>query len=116
MKKRLQIAAILIMTIAGTAGIAAAQDYRYDDRGGFGYYDRDGMQSARQFGSRDGASVAREDMWKGKPFNPNPRGPFSGADDGYRHEFGSRRDYRETYAQAYREAYENSFRDRRYYR
>jgi hypothetical protein len=119
MKKEIQTAALVLATLAGTAGLAAAQgygDYRY----GNGYYDRDdmrgGMRAARDFGSRDGASVAREDMWKGKPFNPNPRGPFSRADDGYRHEFGNKRDYREVYAQAYRDAYQNAFRGRRYYR
>lgn len=119
MKTKFQLALVLVAMLAGTVGLASAQgygDYRY----GNGYYDRDdsrqGMREAREFGSRDGASVAREDMWKGKPFNPNPRGPFSGADDGYRHEFGSKRDYRETYAQAYRAAYEDAFRGRRYYR
>jgi hypothetical protein len=55
-------------------------------------------------------------MWRGKPFNPNPRGPYSGADDGYRREFGSRHEYREMYAQAYRDAYADVFRSRRYYR
>lgn len=122
MSNRFKIAALTLGLMAGTVGMAAAQDYRYYDRDDYGYhsYDRDdfrqGMREAREFGSRDGASVAREDMWKGKPFNPNPRGRFGGADDGYRHEFGSKHDYCATYAQAYREAYENAFRDRRYYR
>lgn len=119
MKRKLQIVTMTIAVLVGTAGLASAQgygDYHY----GNGYYDRDdtheGIRVARDFGSHDGASVAREDMWKGKPFNPNPRGRFGGADDGYRHEFGSKHDYREIYSQAYRESYENTFRDRRSYR
>lgn len=96
--------------------------YRYQDRA----YDRDddgyenrgygrdrfryGMHEAREFGFRDGASVARQDLWSRKPFNPNPRGRFDDADHGYRREFGSKHEYRERYTQAYREAYERSFR------
>ncbi|HZQ17492.1 MAG TPA: hypothetical protein VFA90_02135 [Terriglobales bacterium] len=119
MKSKIQFAALLVAMLAGTVGLSAAQgygDYRY----GNGYYDRydmhGGMHAAREFGRHDGASVAREDMWRGKPFNPNPRGPYSRADNGYRREFGRIRDYREMYAQAYREAYANAFRSRRYYR
>ena len=119
MKSKIQVAAVLVAMLAGTVGLAAAQGYGYD-RYDNGYYDRydvrEGMHVAREFGRRDGASVAREDMWRGKPFNPNPRGPYSGADDGYRREFGSRHEYREMYAQAYRDAYADVFRSRRYYR
>ena len=115
---------MLLVLLGGTAGMTAAQDYRYydhdDDRYENRYYDRDdireGMRVAREFGFRDGAQVGREDMWKRKPFNPNPRGAFGHADDGYRREFGSKHEYREAYAQAYREGYENAFRGRRDYR
>ncbi|MBO0910497.1 MAG: hypothetical protein J2P13_01790 [Acidobacteria bacterium] len=117
------MAVVLLTALAAGAGVAAAQDRYYDhdgDRYQNRYYDRDGireaMRVARDFGFRDGSQVAREDMWKGKPFNPNPRGAFRGADDGYRREFGSKHEYRESYAQAYREGYENAFRGRRYYR
>jgi hypothetical protein len=119
-----KMTAMLLTALVGTAGMAAAQDYRYydhdNDRYQNRYSDRDdmreGMRVARDFGFRDGSQVAREDMWKGKPFNPNPRGAFGGADDGYRHAFGSKHEYRESYSQAYREGYENAFRGRRYYR
>lgn len=124
MQNQWKMAAMLLTALAGTALTAAAQDYRYnnrdDDRYQNRYYDRDdareGMRAARQFGFRDGAQVAREDIWKRKPFNPNPRGPFGHADDGYRREFGSKQEYRDSYEQAYREAYDNAFRGRRDYR
>lgn len=131
MRSKLTTAALALTVLAGTAGYAAAQDYRYYDRDDYGYYDRDnyryydrddyryygrydgyhrGFHAAREFGSRDGAAVAREDMWRGKPFNPNPRGRYDDADHGYRREFGSRHQYREHYAQAYREGYQSTFR------
>jgi len=122
MKNKLTTAALALTVLAGTAGYAAAQDYRYYDRDdqryydrdGYRYYDRDdfrgGFHVARDFGFRDGAAVAREDMWRGKPFNPNPRGPYDDADHGYRREFGSKHEYREHYTQAYREGYQSAFR------
>jgi hypothetical protein len=118
MNNKFKIAALALGLMAGSAGIAAAQDYRYYDRDDYGYqnYDRDGfrdgMRAAREFGWRDGSEVARQDMWHGKPFNPNPRGRFDDADHGYRREFGSIREYREHYARAYHEGYEDAFRDR----
>ena len=119
MKSKIQFAAVLVAMLAGTVGLASAQGYGYD-RHDNGYYDRyemrGGMHAAREFGRRDGASVAREDMWRGKPFNPNPRGPYSGADDGYRREFGSIHEYREHYARAYRQGYAQAFQGRGYYR
>lgn len=119
MNTRIKTALTLALALAGTTGIAAAQDYRYYDRDNYGYYDRgdwhEGMRAARQFGWRDGSQVAREDMWRNKPFNPNPRGPYDDADHGYRREYGSIREYREHYAQAYRDAYANAFRNSGYY-
>jgi hypothetical protein len=129
MNKRLRMAALLVSVVAGTVGFAAAQDSRYYDRDG--YYDRDdyrynngygqdgyhydnfrrGMHVAREFGYRDGAQVAREDMWRRKPFNPRPRGRYDDADHGYRSEFGNRHEYREHYSEAYREAYMRTFRN-----
>jgi len=112
----------MLAALAAAATTAVAQDYRYydGDRYQNRYYDgdeiREGMRAAREFGFRDGSQVAHEDMWKGKPFNPNPRGPFSHADDGYRREFGSRHEYREAYAAAYRNGYQDAFRARRYSR
>jgi hypothetical protein len=131
MKRKLRMAALVVSVLAGTVGFAAAQDYRYYDRDG--YYDRDdnrydnryygwdgygyenfrrGMHVAREFGYRDGAQVAREDNWHGKPFNPNPRGRYDDADHGYRRAFGDKHEYRECYSRAYREAYMSNYRGR----
>jgi hypothetical protein len=126
MKGKLPLAAMVLAIVAGSAGLAAAQDYRHGDRDddhyGNRYYDRDdrfrrGLDVARDFGYRDGAQVAREDMWKNKRFNSNPRG-HNHADNGYRSEFGSKREYREQYSAAYRDGYTNAFRRGRdgYYR
>jgi hypothetical protein len=124
MRKIFMTMAALLTMLAGTAVFSAAQyrgDYDRDD----GYYSRDygyrgnydyreGMRAAREFGYRDGMQVAREDAWRGKPFNPNPRGRFDDADHGYRHEFGSRHEYREEYSEAYRAGYQRAFRWRGY--
>ena len=66
---------------------------------------RYGLKVARDVGFNDGAQVAREDTWKGKPFNPNPRGPYDNADHGYRSQFGDKHEYREAYSAAYRNGY-----------
>jgi hypothetical protein len=130
MKTSFKSLAIIATMLAGTAGIAAAQDggyyardgYRYDNRAydnndyGYNnrYYNHDGfrhgMHEAREFGFRDGAAVAREDSYRGKPFNPNPRGRFDDADHGYRREFGNKHEYREHYSEAYRAGYQRSYR------
>lgn len=133
MKTSLKTLAMIVTMLAGTVGIAAAQAGRYSDGDGYrdqNRYDNDdyrygnryenrdygrdnfrhGMHEAREFGARDGASVARQDMWSRKPFNPNPRGRFDDADNGYRREFGSKHEYRENYIVAYRQAYQRSFR------
>jgi hypothetical protein len=137
MKTSFKSLAIIATMLAGTAGIAAAQDggyyardgYRYDNRAydnndyGYNnrYYNHDGfrhgMHEAREFGFRDGAAVAREDSYRGKPFNPNPRGRFDDADHGYRREFGNKHEYREHYSEAYRAGYQRSYRGNNgYYR
>jgi hypothetical protein len=74
--------------------------YRYDNNAGY------------SIGYQDGASVAREDVWKNKPFNPNPRGKYDDMDHGYRREFGDKHYYKSQYAAGYRTGYENSFRRR----
>ena len=134
MKTSLKTLAMIAAVVAGTAGIAAAQDgryydhddYRYDnrsyDRGDYRYdnrYDgrdnsRQGMHEAREFGLRHGSAIAREDMWRGKPFNPNPRGRFDDADHGYRSQFGNKHEYREHYTDAYREGYQRNYSGRNY--
>ena len=124
MKSKLSLMTLVLAMVAGSAGFAAAQDYRYGDRDDHRYYDRDGdrddyfrrgLEVARDFGFRDGAEVARQDMWRNKPFNPNPRG-HNRADQGYRDEFGSLREYREHYSAAYRDGYASAFRRDGYYR
>lgn len=146
MRTNFKMLAMIVTVLAGTAGIAAAQDgryndgryydnddyrydnraydnddYRYQNRSDNRYYDRDdarqGMHEAREVGFRDGATVAREDSYRGKPFNPNPRGRFDDADHGYRREYGSKHEYREHYIDAYRQGYQRSYRGNdRYYR
>jgi len=64
---------------------------------------------ALNFGYQDGASVAREDLYKGKPYNPNPRGKYDNADHGYRNEYGDKNAYREQYSNGYRNGYESAF-------
>jgi hypothetical protein len=65
---------------------------------------------AFNFGYQDGASVAREDMAKNKPYNPNPRGKYDDEDHGYRGEYGSKDAYRAQYANGYRSGYQAAFR------
>jgi hypothetical protein len=145
MKNSFKMLAMIVTVLAGTAGIAAAQDgdghyndgrysdrddYRYDNRSydnnDYRYqnrydnrYDRrdnvrQSIPEAREFGFRDGSGVAREDMSRGKPFNPNPRGRFDDADHGYRSEFGNKHEYREHYTDAYREGYQRNYSRRDY--
>jgi hypothetical protein len=129
MNRKLTLITLVGAFLTSTIGYATAQDGRRYDNDDYRYqhnYDRDdyrhdfrqGMRLAQDLGYRDGREVAREDSWRGKPFNPNPRG-HNHADRGYRREFGSRHEYREQYAQAYHEGYESSYRDddrRGYYR
>jgi hypothetical protein len=119
MKRKLRSALLAGAVLAGLVGYAAAQNPYYDgyDRDGYGYGHgsfRHGMHVAREVGFADGTQVAREDLWKGKPFNPRPRGRYDDADHGYRPEFGSIHEYREHYADAYREGYISTFRHYRY--
>lgn len=120
MKGKLALAALALAVVTGASGLAMAQDGRYYDRDDHRYYDRDdsfryGLKVARDVGFNDGAQVAREDLWKGKPFQPDPRGPYGNADHGYRGQFGDKREYREAYSAAYRNGY-LSERGRGYYR
>jgi hypothetical protein len=119
MKLRFRLAVLALSLLAGMVGYGVAQDgddYRYDrdDYYRYGHF-RKGMRVASEIGFRDGAEVAREDMWKGKPFNPRPRGRYDDADHGYRHEFGNKHEYREHYTEAYRDGYVSTFRQGRYY-
>jgi hypothetical protein len=86
-----------------------------DDSYGGGYYGGRNYQSpAFDIGYRDGASVAREDMERGKRFNSNPRGRYDDKDHGYRREYGDKHTYKEIYADGYRQGYEANYRGYRY--
>jgi hypothetical protein len=133
MKRKLTLTALAFAVLTCTIGVAGAQDgRRYDDddyryhrdydrddyRGDYRHDFREGMSVAYNLGYRDGIQVAREDSWRGKPFNPYPRGR-NHADHGYRDEFGSLHEYREHYSQAYHEGYERGYQGdygRGYYR
>jgi len=75
-------------------------NYRYNSRAGY------------DAGYQDGASVAREDQYSNKPFNPNPRGRFSGRDNGYVREYGDKNQYRAEYTDGYRAGYQSAFNGR----
>lgn len=119
MTNKLKFALMGMAFLAGTIGVAAAQNYGYYDRGDYYRPDRDdfrrGMQVARSIGFEDGEQTAREDLWHGKPFNPYPRG-HNHADRGYAQDFGSIQEYRENYAAAYRDGYSRAFQRSGYYR
>jgi hypothetical protein len=121
MKNIFRAAALGLAVLVGSAGLAAAQDWDHDRddyrwNRDYRHDFRRGMHAAREIGYQDGAQVAREDSWRGKPFNPNPRGRYAWADHGYRGEFGNINEYREHYAQAYQEGYQNAFQGYRGYR
>jgi hypothetical protein len=110
-------------------------DHRVYDRGGYGVYDGGGYgdygsgsygnnrpwfggagyNGAYNFGYQDGSSVAREDIAKGKPYNPNPRGRYDDEDHGYHREYGDKNAYKAQYANGYRAGYESVFGHRRGY-
>jgi hypothetical protein len=72
----------------------------YDDRGGYG------GNIAYRVGYEDGSSMAREDIYKRKSYNPNPRGRFGHEDRGYHREYGNKNEYKADYANGYRTGYE----------
>jgi hypothetical protein len=81
------------------------RDDRWHGLYGFngGTYGRD---FAYRTGYRDGSGVAREDLGRRKPYNPNPRGRFDDKDHGYRSEYGSKDAYKANYTIGYRAGYE----------
>ena len=115
MKNLFRMAALGLAVLVGSS-FAAAQgwdherdDYRYDRAYGYNNIDA-GRRLAHQIGYQDGAQVAREDMWRGKRFQPYPRGAYRWADHGYRYEFGDRGEYRTWYADGYADGYRAAFR------
>lgn len=82
------------------------QDGVIYDRSGYGYSGYVGYR----VGYQDGMSQAREDAYRNKPFNSNPRGKYDDRDHGYRREFGDKDSYKAQYTDGYRTGYEASFR------
>jgi len=81
----------------------------YGDRGSY-FFGRGHDSPAYRIGYDDGASVAREDIERGKRFNPNPRGRYDDADHGYRREYGDKHAYKALYSDGYREGYQANYR------
>jgi hypothetical protein len=77
--------------------------------GSYAYNSRIGYDT----GYQDGATMAREDISKSKPFNPNPRARFDDRDHGYHREYGDKNAYKAQYTDGYRAGYETTF-NRRY--
>jgi hypothetical protein len=70
-------------------------------------------RAAYDNGYQDGATMAREDIYKNKRFNPEPRARFGGRDDGYSRAYGDKNIYKAEYTDGYRAGYESAF-NRRY--
>ncbi len=88
-------------------------DDRIFDRDDYGYgRPRFGGNVGYNFGYQDGSTVAREDIAKGKPYNPNPRGRYDDRDHGYRGEYGNKDNYKAQYAAGYRAGYQSVFGNR----
>jgi hypothetical protein len=88
------------------------RDNRYR---GNGYYGNDGYYNGRvgyDTGYQDGVTMARDDQYRNKPFNQNPRGRFDDRDHGYRREYGDKNDYRAQYTDGYRAGYEATYNGR----
>ncbi len=97
----------------GWRGDGDRDDYRhngyygngYSGNGAYGYDSRIGYNT----GYQDGASTARDDAYRNKPFNPNPRGRFDDRDHGYRREYGDKSAYRAEYTDGYRAGYQATY-------
>jgi hypothetical protein len=70
-----------------------------------------GGNVAYNYGLQDGVQAGREDAYRGKQFNPNPRGS-NHADRGYSREYGDRNAYREQYSDGYRTGYQQTYGNR----
>jgi len=89
--------------------------YRGGAYRGNGYYSGHNAYNSRagyDVGYQDGVTMAREDLYKNKPFNPNPRARFDGRDHGYSREYGDKNAYRAQYSDGYRGGYEATFNGR----
>lgn len=83
--------------------------YRGDRFYGSGNHNR----VAYNTGYQDGVATAREDIYKNKRFNPEPRGRFDDRDNGYSRAYGDKNLYKAEYTEGYRAGYEATF-NRRY--
>ncbi len=92
------------------------RDGRYRNNGyyGNGYYGNNAYDSRVGYdaGYQDGVTMAREDQYKNKPFNPNPRARFEDRDHGYRREYGDKNSYKAEYTDGYRAGYQATFNGR----
>src|SRR5437667_421045 len=104
MTRQIKFAALLTIMTLALGGLARAQWDDDDDD----YYQRGNGAQARQSGYQDGASVAREDAARGKPYNPRPRGRYDDEDHGYSSAYGNKGAYKTQYANGYRAGYESA--------
>ena len=90
--------------------------YRNDGYRGNGYYGNNAYDSRVGYdtGYQDGTTMAREDLYKNKPFNPNPRARFEDRDHGYHREYGDKNSYKAEYTDGYRAGYQSAFNNQRY--
>jgi hypothetical protein len=88
--------------------------YRNNGYYGNGYYGNNAYDSRIGYntGYQDGVTMAREDQYKNKPFNPNPRARFDDRDHGYRREYGDKNSYKAEYTDGYRAGYQSTFNGR----
>jgi hypothetical protein len=97
----------------GWRGDGDREDYRNNGYQRNGYYGSGAYGNDSRIGYdtgyQDGVSMARDDAYRNKPFNPNPRGRFDDRDHGYRREYGDKSAYRNQYADGYRAGYQATY-------
>jgi hypothetical protein len=104
------------------SGFASARPGRWGDgdrdrddhyRGSGFYGSADSSRVAYDTGYQDGITMAGEDLYKNKPFNPSPRARFDHRDHGYYRGYGEKEAYKAEYTDGYRAGYQSAF-ERRY--
>ena len=85
------------------------RDDRYRGSGFYGSGPHGPSRIAYDTGYQDGISMAREDIYKNKRFNAEPRARFGGRDDGYSRAYGDKNMYKAEYTDGYRAGYEATF-------
>lgn len=88
------------------------RDDRYRGNGFYGGGPHGSSRVAYDTGYQDGVTMAREDIYKNKRFNPDPRARFGGRDDGYSRAYGDKSIYKAEYSDGYRAGYEATFNGR----